>query len=233
MNILLTRPLNEAQETAKRLITLGYKPFIAPLFKVIRTDFIIPAVDYAGVIITSQHALDFVADDIITNLKNMPFFCVGDKAAHIIHTKLPDTKIISAPTSLDLLGHLRAINVSKPFLYMTAPHRTSALEHKIKDKLIIVETYENKALDELPHNAFDHIKKDHINYVLHYSWRSADIFMRLSRKAHVDENLSRMTHIAISQKAAQPLYGLPLIIAQQPDEHSMFDALRDDRAHHE
>ena len=59
--------------------------------------------------------------------------------------------------------------------------------------------------------------------MLHYSRRSAEIFLGLARKAGLD--LARINHICISHDAAVPLLDAGIhgvLIAKVPDEPAMF-----------
>ncbi len=74
----------------------------------------------------------------------------------------------------------------------------------------------------------DALAKGEIAAALHYSKRSAEIFVKLARDAGLTKALGEIDHLALSREAASPLerlLGVSIQAARRPDEESLLDVL--------
>ncbi len=72
--------------------------------------------------------------------------------------------------------------------------------------------------------ALDALAKGEIAAALHYSKRSAEIFVKLAREAGLTDALVEIDHLALSREAASPLPRAK--IAERPDEEHLLRLLR-------
>ncbi len=87
--------------------------------------------------------------------------------------------------------------------------------------------YEARAESALTEAAIAAIRAGDIDAALHFSRRSAAIFLDLARAAGVAGDLAAIVHVCISGDAAVPLLdaGLPVRVAATPDSAGLFAAL--------
>ena len=88
----------------------------------------------------------------------------------------------------------------------------------------VVETYEARAATALPPAALEALAKGEIAAALHYSKRSAEIFVKLARDAGLTKALGEIDHLALSREAASPLPRAR--IAERPDEEHLLRLLQ-------
>ena len=79
MRLLVTRPADQAERTARKLRALGHAPVVAPVLDIAPTGATPPAGAYDFVLATSAQALAGV--ELPTALLALPFACVGEKTA--------------------------------------------------------------------------------------------------------------------------------------------------------
>ena len=113
------------------------------------------------------------------------------------------------------------------FLYLAGRDRQSDLETGLRaagHDVTIVETYEARAATALAPAALEALAKGEIAAALHYSKRSAEIFVKLARDAGLTKALGEIDHLALSREAASPLPRAR--IAERPDEEHLLRLLR-------
>ncbi|MGC1861753.1 MAG: uroporphyrinogen-III synthase, partial [Methylocystis sp.] len=113
------------------------------------------------------------------------------------------------------------------FLYLAGHDRQSDLETYLRaagHDVTVVETYEARSATALTPAALDALAKGEIAAALHYSKRSAEIFVKLARDAGLTKALGEIDHLALSREAASPLPRAR--IAERPDEEHLSRLLR-------
>ena len=90
-----------------------------------------------------------------------------------------------------------------------------------------VEVYDARAAQALTNEALSAIAARRVIAALHYSHRSAEIFLQLAQSAGVADALHDMTHVALSEHVAAPLrkLGLQTLVAAKPDEEHLLSLL--------
>ena len=227
MRILVVRAAEDARRTAARLAAAGHSAIIAPVLVVRHLDQAIPSA-FDAVIATSGHA--FGAPDRLAALRNTPLSVVGARTAEVARQAGFRRPAIIAANAESLARDMaRDLPKGARVLYLAGRDRKLDLEAALGRScaLTIVETYAMEAAAELPRSAVEALETGAVDAVLHYSQRSAAIFLDLARRAGVASMLSGVRHIAISADAAKPLVaaGLPVAVAAQPNEASMIDEL--------
>lgn len=234
MRVLLTRPEKEGRRTAAQLAALGHEPVLAPVMSIVGLPAIIPEEPFDGVIVTSVQALNTPgAPRIPERLLKQPFFCVGGRAAEAAAQMGFQYIEPAAPTAADLVMLITfAVRKGARLLYLASRERKADLETKLAQFGItptIVEAYEARAVEKLPDIAHDALWDGRIEAVLHFSRRSAELFVELVQQAGVAAPAARARHCAISNDSAEPLrdFSANLRVARTPNSLSLFDCLSD------
>ncbi len=232
MRVLLTRPEKEGRRTAAQLAALGHEPVLAPLIRIVGTPATIPDEPFDGLVVTSVQALNTPGAPVIPErLLKTPFFCVGGRAAEAAAQLGFKQVEPAAPTAADLVMLLSfAVRKGGKLLYLAGRERKPDLEIKLGQfgiAPIVIEAYEARAVDKLPDNAHDALWDGRIEAVLHFSRRSAELFVDLAQRAGVAAPAARARHCAISSDSAEPLrdFTTNLRVARTPNSRSLFDCL--------
>lgn len=233
MRVLLTRPEKEGRRTAAQLAALGHEPVLAPVIEIVGIPAVIPEEPFDGVVVTSVQAFNAPgAPPIPAHLLKVPFYCVGGRAAEAAAALGFGHIEPAAPTAADLVMLLMfAMRKGGRLLYLAGRDRKPDLEAKLAGFRItptVVETYEARALTKLPDLAHDALWDGRIEAALHFSKRSAEVFVDLVRRAGVTAPAARARHCAISTAAAEPLRDFTpnIRVAQTPNSRSLFECLK-------
>jgi len=227
MRILIVRAAEDARRTARRLEAAGHQAILAPVVAIHPLEFT-PRGEFDAVLATSAHA--FERPQTLASLCALPIFVVGARTAEAAQAAGFAPPRVVAANAEDLSCALRA---SAPpaarLLYLAGRDRKPDLEAALQDAftLTVAETYEARPMAALPGAAQAALAAGAVDAVLHYSRRSAAIFLALARRADLADRLAAPRHVAISPDAAKPLAeaGLPLAIAAAPTEDSMIEQL--------
>ncbi|HEY0145501.1 MAG: uroporphyrinogen-III synthase [Methylovirgula sp.] len=234
MQILITRPAEQAYETAAVLSVLGYDAVLSPAVEIVPTDTPWPYGTIDLLVATSARAFEalLTQPDFPTAeaRRLMPLYVVGEKTLEAARLAAFAGPAVMADTAKDLAPKLIAqLRSYTRALYLAGRERKPKLEKMCVDAgftLDVLETYAAAAVAHLSDAALAALDDGAVGAVLHYSQRSAAIFLELLEAEGFDPAVLR--HIAISEDAAIPLreLGLPHIdVAAEPDENSMLALL--------
>jgi uroporphyrinogen-III synthase len=234
MQILITRPAEQAHETAVALSILGYEALLSPVVEVAPTDKPWPHGTIDLVVATSARAFEalLTEPDFPTPeaRRLMPLYVVGEKTCEAARLAGFTGPAVMAETAKDLAPKLIAqLRSYTRALYLAGRERKPKLEKMCVDAgftLDVHETYAAAAASRLSDAALAALDEGAVCAVLHYSQRSTAIFLELLEDEGFDP--AALRHIAISEDAAIPLRDLDLPhidVAAQPDESSMFALL--------
>lgn len=223
MKILVVRAVEDARRTAAKLKALGHAPIISPALRIRTIPIAMPAGAFDATIATSAHAFDA---PIPAPLKDIPLYVVGARTAELARKPGWAAPVTSAPDAATLAADLaRALPHGARALYLAGRDRKDVLERALADaiELTVVECYAAEPAIALSDEARAGLAADEIDSVLHYSRRSASIFLALATQAGLDLRALTTRHIAISADVAAPLHdlALPVIVAATPDEDAM------------
>ena len=221
MRILLTRPGADARRSAERLKALGHEVVIAPLFEIVATSAPVPEGSFERLLATSAQAFVDLADNA-GGLKHLPMHVVGERTASAarksgfaqIETVAPDA------TSL-AIAIARAVPRSQSFLYLAGRERRPELEaalaalgHRVTPWIV----YEARETASAASRLRDVWLRERIDAVLHFSPRSAALYVALAEKAGLREPAMAPVQVAISARVAQSLSGAGDVrVAPTPD----------------
>ncbi len=179
----------------------------------------------------SQFAPEWPSPEIRRLLR---IFAVGDKTAESARQRGFGGSLIVETNAKDLAeAILRIVQPPARLLYLAGHDRKADLEARCKTaglNLTVIEIYEARAADTLSDEALEALSRREIDAVLHYSRRSAEIFLTLAAAGRID--FKALRHMAISQDTAAPLYsrGCSFVsIALEPNEKALLALLPDAR----
>lgn len=142
-----------------------------------------------------------------------------------------ETPIASAPSPAERGRDWEAVSPFR-FLYLAGRDRKDKLERCLYEsghRITTVETYEARAARSLSDEALAALSRGEITAVLHYSARSAAIFLELASDLPPSGGAS-VTHLALSEDIARVLRDADCVdvrVARAPDEEQLLRALRE------
>ncbi len=228
MFVLLTRPLDEAMRTAEKLKALGHTAVLSPVIDIVPTGATWPRGVVDAVVATSARAfqcLDVAPDWPLPEACRLyPLFVVGAKTAEAARARGFEGVARITMDAKALCSVIReSFEPPARVLYLAGRDRKSDLETCCKKAgiaLDAVETYAAQSAPHLSHEAVRFADDGIIGAVLHFSRRSAEIFLRLAAEARFDP--APLIHVAISEDAAAPLAALPkVVVVQEPSEDAI------------
>ncbi len=231
MHVLITRPRHAALITAGKLQALGHETSLAPVLEMQPLPVQWPKLSWAGLpaafVATSSHAFlqKFPAPWYALRL-----FVVGEQTAQaardagFVHVQPPQQTAADLATLLGTVD--RAKIGSSPMVYLAGKYRKPDLEIAWPD-LVALEVYQALAQNGLPAPVLNSLRAGDIDAVLHYSHRSAEVFLALADAAALDLTGANLIHFCLSSDVAMPLKkrGLATRIAATPDEAGILAAI--------
>ena len=243
MTIIVTRPQPDNETTGASLRARGFDVLLAPMLRFEPMALLEDEdADYAAIIVTSANALRAIEPQLPGHrwLK-LPLLTVGDRTAAAAR-RAGFSKIISAAgDSQDLRELILAKARGKkrefgrgPLLYLAGADLSRDLAGELGEHGLTVvtrTTYRMVASSDLPPEALEAIAANQVQAVLHYSARSARVFVDAVRAAGVEISALAVPQCCISANVATVLReagASRVALASSPDENSLFVAV--DRA---
>lgn len=227
--VLILRAIEDALRTEELLNTLGVFSVISPVLEIVATGAAIPAGHYDAVLASSAKGVALARN--VEAFKLLPFHAVGAKTARGAEAAGWRVDIVAGNAEA-ILPLLRArYATSAHFLYLAGRARQAALETGLADaghQITAVDVYEAMASAALTQEARAAIAAGQIDGALHYSRRSAEIFLQLARAAGLDGALPSINHFALSEDVAAPLRaaGLETTVAARPEQEHLLALLK-------
>lgn len=233
MRVLITRPMMDADRTAERLRALGHHALIDP---VIEIEPLVPQTvlgeDFAGLVFTSANAARIAAKpDVLKPLLSLPVFAVGTHTAEVARD-CGFQNVAAAAGDVNALGELLAASLPAPsrVLHVAGEDRAGDLPAALVRAHIGVETlviYRARASAALRDATRDALRSGRIDAVLHFSPRSAALFVQLADAAGRGGEIRALRHFCLSAAVAEPLkaFGASVEIASAPDEAALLELL--------
>lgn len=235
MRILVTRPIDEAQRTARRLIERGHDARIAPVLRIEPLiDAAIGAGPWSAVLMTSGNAARaLIPHARWHDLIKLPVFAVGRQTAEAA-SRAGFSEIISADGDSGELVALVSAGISghdAPLLYLAGSDISRDLAAELAARGGKVETvvlYRATAVETFDDEIKAAMAAGAVDGVLHYSRRSAAIFVGCAHTSGLLSRTKALTHFCLSDRAAEPLRDIgasDIRIARRPDEDALIDLL--------
>ncbi len=228
MRVLVTRSQEDAERTATRLAQRGHEALIAPIIRIVRTDEPQPAGTFDAVIVTSAHAAEALT---AMPHKHWPVFAVGPHTALSAQQAGFHTVTTAGGDARSLSGLIRGLpGIGRRILHVTGRHHKAEPAWSLRNAGFHVtqwEAYEAKGSDCLVPEAIEAIRTGQIAAALHYSRRSADIFLQLAGEAGLTSSVGNFPHPCLSADVAAAFAGLGMttLPARRPDEEALLDLL--------
>jgi uroporphyrinogen-III synthase len=226
--ILVTRPQPDSVITAGKLLALGIDPLSVPLLRrTVLTTALPEAAGFAAVAVSSANALRALKERAaLDGFRALPLFAVGDgTAAEAEMAGFAD--IVNAAGDFDdLVAAIAARRPAGPVFYPAGKKRSGDLAAALVPHGISVatsEVYEMTAPAELPAETLARIEAE-ADAVLIYSRRTAEAFITLVAAGLSAAARRRISVLAISRKAAEPLAAAGFAAvhaAERPDDEAM------------
>jgi uroporphyrinogen-III synthase len=226
VRLLLTRPEPDAQRTAAALRAQGHDVIVAPLLRIEpAAGAKIGSGPWAAVLITSANAAHAIAaHGRAAPLRTLPVFAVGRRSAEAM-AAAGFADVTSADGNVSDLARLVAARTQSaaPLLYLAGEDRAGDLAGDLRARGFAVETviiYRAIAATGLPPAAAGALASG-IDGVLHFSRRSAEVFVDAARAAGVLESALQAAHFCLSAPIAEPLVqagAANIRVAERPNE---------------
>ncbi len=235
MLLLVTRPEPDAERTAKALRERGRQALVAPLLRIAPIlDAPIGEGPWAAIVFTSANAVSaFVAHPAKARLLRVPVFTVGARTEEVAHAAA-FAEVQSAYGDVAALAGLivgRLVDRTKPILYLAGEDRAGDLEALLGQYGFVVRTvpiYRAIAATRLPDVARSALANDRIDGVLHFSKRSAEVFLAAIEADGLREQGLALRHLCLSAEVAAPLIAAGaerVEVARRPDQQSLLRLL--------
>jgi uroporphyrinogen-III synthase len=227
MRIVVTRPQADGERTATVLEALGHEVLVAPLMRIEPVAFAL-AGTWSAIVITSANALQAAA---APELKSLPVFAVGPRTAEaarqagfaVVSAAKGDTK------DLVRLIVARSAGAKAPLLYLAGEDRAGDLVAELATQGIRAQmkiVYRAVA-EPFPTVLAAALDAGDVDAVLHFSRRSAELFIQGAKASGVAGPAEDVRHLCLSAQVAEPLAGASRIaIAPRPEETALIALLR-------
>ena len=210
MNILLTRPLIDAEDLMGKLFSLGHKIIHIPTLKISAAN--IDAVDakkYDAFIFTSANAIRNLK--LVNSDKSKICFCVGSITEKIVR-QAGYNNTISAGGTVNALKNIifnsDQIDKKKLIAYFCSDNISSKLDLELKqegyqiDKII---NYTSKKITDLNEENNKIINNHPPDIIFIYSQRSAESFVEIAKKYTLNGLMTESRVLCISEKVLSVL----------------------------
>jgi uroporphyrinogen-III synthase len=232
MRVLVTRPLDDAHDTAALLAARGHAAIVAPLLGVRFHDGHALRLDgVQALLFTSANGVRALARR--TSLRDFVVFTVGSQTAEAARgAGFGDVR--NADGNVETLAETvrTAIKPKDGMLVHVAgaeaQGRLAALLSAAGFKVRTEVLYDVPAVAELPAAARDAIAAGAVDAVLLFSARSAQVFVDSIHKAGLAGACANIIAVCISEAAAKPLAAMvfrEVRTAPKPNQASLLDCL--------
>jgi uroporphyrinogen-III synthase len=231
LRLVVTRPLPDGERTAAALRVGGHDVLLAPVMRIEPIAAEISGA-FSGVLITSANAARAVATNTRrAALTGLPVFAVGARSAEAAR-EAGFTDVSAADgDARDLIRLVLARSeAGAALLYLAGEDRAADLPGELKKAGIAVTTaviYRAVALPFTP-ALVAALKAGAVDGVLHFSARSAALYLAAAKSARLFAAALRVRHYCLSSQVSVPLVDAAatnIAVAARPDETALFDCL--------
>jgi uroporphyrinogen-III synthase len=234
LRLLVTRPEEDAAETAAELAALGHEVIVQPLFAIAFMPPPVPVTKPGALAFTSRNGVRaFLRWPEATGWRDLPAFAVGDATAAFLRAE-HFTDIRTAAGDTEALAGLIAADfppASGAIVYPAPREGAYDLASVLGAKGFAVrrfEAYGTIAATRLDDAVQTALRDRRLDGALFFSRRTAAIFGELVRKAELVGAVAGMTMFALSEAVAGPLRELGagrVAVAAHADRASLFALL--------
>ena len=210
MNLLLTRAAEDAKRTSERLKALGHNVMAAPVIDIVATPAVWPGGLVDCIMATSAHAFDAFAmsrGPTREARRLMPLLLVGGRTEEAARKKGFLGDAIVALSATDLAVEIDMMRrLPKRIVYLAGRDRKPIAEAALfaRGQVVdVIETYEARVVETMDSRAAAALRAGHIDGVIHFSRRSAALFLSLMTKEGL--RASPLRHFCLSEDIASLL----------------------------
>jgi len=226
MRIVVTRPRADGERTATALEELGHEVLVAPLMRIEPVAAAL-AGTWSGIIVTSANALQAAK---APEFKSLPVFAVGSRTAEAARQAEFATVSAANRDTKDLvrLVTARSVGATAPLLYLAGEDRAGDLVAELATQGIRAQmkiVYRAVA-EPFPPVLAAALEAGDVDAVLHFSRRSAELFIEGAKSSGVAGPAEDVRHFCLSAQVAEPLAGASRIaVALRPEEAALIALL--------
>ena len=230
MRLLVTRPQPDAERTAATLGARGHEVLLAPLIEVEPfPDARLGAGPWGGIILTSANAVRAIERHARrAELWSYPVFAVGRRTAEAARAA-GFARVASADGDARDLVRLVLAGDRAPLLYLAGEDRAADIVGELAAHGVRVATavvYRAVQAQAFAPPVAAALRAGAIDGVLHFSRRSAAVYLDCARKAGLLVRALTPSHYCLSEQVAEPLKAAGaarLAIAGRPEEAALID----------
>ena len=230
MRLLLTRAAADATRSRRALEARGHSVIVSPLIEIVATGAAWPGGDVDALVATSAQAFDVRPDLPIERRDLLPLLLVGQRTLEAARAQGFAGPTTCEPDVAALIATLVAKEgPNMRLVYLAGRDRKPDLEDAIAGhghRLEIVEAYVARATEGLSSEAVAAFQTGALDGIVHFSRRSAGLFVAAAEKAGVDA--TSPFHLCLSADVATPLRAAGCVavkIAKAPNEAALFSLL--------
>src|SRR5262245_46633664 len=227
MRIVVTRPQADGERTATALEALGHEVLVAPLMRIEPVAAAL-AGTWSAIVITSANALQAAA---APEFKRLPVFAIGSRTAEAARQAGFATVNAANGDTKDLVRLIAvgSAGAKAPLLYLAGEDRAGGLVAELATQGFRAEmkiVYRAVA-EPFPSVLAAALDAGDVDAVLHFSRRSAELFLEGARTSGVAGPAEDVRHLCLSAQVAEPLAGASrIIVAPRPEESALIALLR-------
>ena len=234
MRVLVTRPEPDASLTAERLRAMGYEVLVAPMLKTVLSTDPLDDIGTGNFVVTSRNGVRALAKLVSQETRDATtLYTVGDATAALARDVGFKHVRSAAGTVDDLVELIGPANTddSKQLIYACGRDRKGGLENKLRAKdwqVNVAVRYHSDPVDHFSPDILSAFKGQKIDAVLLYSNRTAEAFEGLIKQHNLSQITNSIKFFCLA-KGIESVFDrrreIQLIVVEQPNEQSMFDAL--------
>ena len=228
--VLVTRPQPGADETAERLVAMGFEPVVMPLTQIVplEVNVDIEPTAYDAVAITSVNAVRHAPPELLAALRHKPVFAVGDASALAAREAGFDDVRSAAGTARELAALiLRECKAGTRLIHPVGRERTAGFAETLSAGNILLTPVEVYGADEIsyPSSALeDTAAGGPLWGALALSPRAGKILSGFAGRPELGNLFASTRFFCISHNAARPLDRIArerIFVSEQPTEESV------------
>jgi uroporphyrinogen-III synthase len=233
VRLLVTRPDPDGERTAATLRARGCEVLVAPLLQVeLLADAVLGVGPWSALAMTSANAAHAARrHPRHAELMSLPVFAVGRRTADAARAA-GFGDVTSADGNVGDLVRLigaRCRGDAAPLMYLAGEDRAGDLAGDVAAVGLSVETvvvYRVVAAAALPVSVLAALRAGRLDGVLHFSRRSAEVYLNCAQTAGVLDRALAPFHYCLSRQVAEPLAAAGagnVRIASRPEEAALID----------
>lgn len=233
MRVVVTRPQVDAERTATALRARGHDVLVAPLMRVEPMTVNLSG-KWSAVVVTSANAPAAIAECSNRNaLIKLPVFAVGQRSAEAAR-QAGFTNVTSANGDVRALVRIlvtQCSNTTAPLLYLAGEDRAADLIGDLSARGVAAEmrvVYRTTSVP-FPPQLIAALKADEVDAVLHFSPRSADIYLAGAQVAGIAGPAFAVRHFCLSAQVAERFVAAGagrISVAGRPEEAALIELLQ-------